>query len=388
MRCGSSGRSLVIAALLALGACQAPTAPMREAGIPAGRSLVGGGLAAGGNSLAAVGATSAGCGAPEVWARMGQGWTKRAEGTPLAASSCPALGSRLSADGGTLAVYDFSEARATVFDFAASGVTPAGSAAITSAIGSRFPPPGPSVALSGNGDRLLIGALNRGCRTGGGPRICGIAELFERGQGSWRHAATLRPPELDDGFAQFGQSVALTADGRLALAGGTGLPGGIGSLWVYRLDKAEPEAVQKLTAPDEQPEFANSLSLAADGSWLAVGGSQSVHLFRRQGEGFAFDRTLGPPDPMAGYFGETVALSADGRWLLVGAPRTDCDAGDRCGIAYLYDRSRGWELARTVRPANPTADANFGHRLAISPDGRYLAVQGAAIHVFTITAGS
>lgn len=382
MRCGFSGRSLAIMALLALGACQTPTAPMRGADIPAGRSLVGAGLAAGGNSLVAVGATDAGCGAPEVWARTGQGWTKRAAGAQLAAGSCPALGSRLSADGATLAVYDFTAARAELFDLDASSLTPAGSAAITSAIGSRFPPPGPSVALSGHGDRLLLGALNRGCRTGGGPRICGIAELFERDQGSWRHAATLRPPEADDGFAQFGQAVALTADGSLALAGGTGLPGGIGSLWVYRLGAPEPEALQKLSAPDDQPEFANSLSLAADGSWLAVGGSQSVHLFRRQGPGFAFDRTLGPPDPSAGYYGETVAISADGRWLLVGAPRTDCDAGDRCGIAYLYDRDRGWALARTIRPATPAADANFGHRLAISPDGGTLAVQGAVIHVF------
>ena len=79
----------------------------------------------------------------------------------------------------------------------------------------------------------------------------------------------------------------------------------------------------------------------------------------------------------------SVALSTEGRWLLVGAPRTDCEAGDRCGLAYLYDRSRSWALARTIRPATNTADANFGHRLAINPDGRHLAVQGAVIHVFT-----
>ncbi|MFO1075967.1 MAG: hypothetical protein U1E17_25330, partial [Geminicoccaceae bacterium] len=128
MRCGFSGRSPAIAALLALGACQTPSATMRQADIPAGRSLVSAGVATGGNSLVTVGATSASCGAPEVWGRTGQGWTKHAEGTPLAASSCPALGSRLSADGGTVAVYDFNEARAMVYDLAASGVTPAGSA--------------------------------------------------------------------------------------------------------------------------------------------------------------------------------------------------------------------------------------------------------------------
>ena len=382
MRFGFPRRSLAVAALLALGACQTPTAPMREEDIPAGRSLVGGGITAGGAAVVAVG-TDTDCGAPEVWARGGGGWVQRAIGPSLATNPCPVLAARLSGDGHVLAVYDFSEARAAVFDLAGAQVTPAGTAAIASAIGSRFPPPGPSVALSGDGGRLLLGALNRGCRSPAGFRICGTAELFEREGGAWRRAAILRPPAADDGFAQFGQSVALTADGGLALAGGTGLPGGIGTLWVYRLGTPEPAAFQKLTAPDEQAEFANSLALAADGSWLAVGGSQSVHLFRRQGEGFVFDRTLGPPDRLVGYYGETVAISDDGRWLLVGAPRTDCDAGDRCGVAYLYDRNRGWGLARTIRPTTEVADANFGHHLAISPDGRQFAIQGAEIHVFT-----
>jgi hypothetical protein len=383
MRFGLSRRSLAVAALLALGACQAPTAPMRQEDIPAGRSLALGGITAGGGSVVTLGATDADCGAPEVWARGGGGWARRAVGPSLGASPCPALTARLSGDGHVLAVYEFSGARAAVFDVAGAQVTPAGTAAIASAIGSRFPPPGPSVALSGDGSRLLLGALNRGCRSPAGFRICGTAELFEREGGAWRSTATLRPPAADDGFAQFGQSVALTADGGLALAGGTGLPGGVGTLWVYRLGTPEPAAFQKLTAPDEQAEFANSLALAADGSWLAVGGSQSVHLFRRQGEGFVFDRTLDPPNSLAGYFGETVAISGDGRWLLVGAPRTDCEAGDRCGVAYLYDRSRGWGLVRTIRPATHTADANFGHHLAISPDGRQFAIQGAVIHVFT-----
>ena len=82
-----------------------------------------------------------------------------------------------------------------------------------------------------------------------------------------------------------------------------------------------------------------------------------------------------------------MALSGDGRHLLVGAPRTDCAKGDRCGVAYLFERDRNWELSRTIRPAVSAADANFGHHLAIGRDGREFAVQGASIHVFTPGAG-
>ena len=115
-----------------------------------------------------------------------------------------------------------------------------------------------------------------------------------------------------------------------------------------------------------------------------MGGDQSVHLYEHAGGIFALRARLTPPDPAAGYFGETVALSADGRRLLTGAPRTDCAEGARCGVAYLYERGGPWRLAQTIRPATNVEDANFGHNVALSADGRHAAVQGAVIHVFDL----
>ena len=79
-----------------------------------------------------------------------------------------------------------------------------------------------------------------------------------------------------------------------------------------------------------------------------------------------------------------MALSADGRRLLTGAPRSDCAAGARCGVAYVYDYDGFWRLSRTLRPATNAEDANFGHHLALSADGHHAAVQGAVIHVFAL----
>jgi WD40 repeat protein len=325
-----------------------------------------------------------GCRAAEAWERSGAEFRKAATGTPLAGTPCPSVTARLAADGRTLAVYEYSEGRAEIMVLDGDRFTSIGSAAITASAGSRFPPPGPNLAFSADGGRLLLGSINRNCRTpSSAERYCGVAELFERRDGAWQRSAVLLPPPDQDGLTRFGQSVALSPDGTLALAGGTGEAGGVGTLWVYRLDSPEPRPIQDLTLAEPEPGFANALSWSADGSWLAVGGDQSVHLFERQGEGFALRKTLGPPvGSSAGYFGETVALSGDGGRLLVGAPRTNCPEGDRCGVAYLFDRDRGWALARTVRPATNAGDANFGHHLAISRDGRHLAVQGAIIHVF------
>ncbi len=374
---------------LVVAGCQQPRAPLVEADIPAGRTLVTDGVAERGQRIVAVAAEGADCHMPEAWSRAGDAWQELAVGPPLAARPCPAVTARLAADGRTLAVYDFGAGRAEVFGLDGAAFQPLGSAAITAEIGSRFPPPGPNVALSADGSRLLLGSINRNCRTpSAAERYCGVAELFERRGERWERVATLLPPPDQDGFTRFGQSVALSPDGMLALAGGTGEPGFAGKLWVYPVSGAEPPPGQELAAPEMQTGFANAVSWSGDGTALAVGGDQAVHLFQRRGDRFELERTLPPPDGSAGYFGETVALSGNGRRLLVGAPRTDCAQGDRCGVAYLFERGQSWALARTIRPATNAGDANFGHHLAISPDGRHLAVQGAIIHVFTIDGGS
>ena len=378
-------RCVLLLAGLALAGCQAPTAKLGEADIPAGRTLVTDGIDGRGEVVFAIADAAAECRAPQAWRRAGADWREAATGAPLAATPCPTVTARGAADGRTMAIYDYGAARAEIYRLEGDGFVADGSAAITAMVGSRFPPPGPNLALSADGRRLLLGALNRNCRTpAAGERYCGVAELFERQGERWERVATLLPPADRDGFTRFGQSVALSADGTVALAGGTGEPGFSGALWVYPLAGAEPAPVQELSLAESHNGFANAVSWSADGAWLAVGGDQAVHLFQRRGDRFDLERSLPPPDKAAGYFGETVALSGNGRLLLVGAPRTDCAQGDRCGVAYLFERDRNWALARTIRPATNTGDANFGHHLAISRDGRHLAVQGAIIHVFTL----
>ena len=80
-----------------------------------------------------------------------------------------------------------------------------------------------------------------------------------------------------------------------------------------------------------------------------------------------------------------MALSGDGRRLLVGAPRTDCAEGDRCGVAYLFDRDRTWEPAPHHPPGRPTPATPISATTSRSAaTGAHLAVQGAVIHVFTL----
>lgn len=291
----------------------------------------------------------------------------------------------LAPDARTLAVYDFSAGRAEVQSLVEGQFMPAGTASLTATPGFPFPAPGPNLAFSADARMLLLGSLNRACRRPTpNVRACGTAELFVRRGDGWIGAAAFQPLPERDGRIRFGQAVALSPTGDLALVGGTGEPGRSGALWVYALDGDEPRLVQILSPPKPEGGFANDLSLAADGSWLAVGGEQAVYLYERNGKNFSYRKKLTPPDLAAGHFGETVALSADGGRLLVGAPRTACTAGERCGIAYLFERDRYWQPTRTIRPDKPTPDANFSHHLALSPDGKRAALQGAAVHVIVL----
>ena len=378
---------ILIAAMvpLLLSACQVQRSPPQESEIPAGRTLVRDGLVDAGRLAVALDQDPASCQAAQSWVRDGARWRAGGQGAGLPGATCPRVTGRLAGDGRTLVIYDYSDGRAQIQHIGTATVEPAGSVLLEGAAGSRFPPPGPNAALTHDGGKLLLGAINRGCTVAAnGERSCGVAQLFERRADGWARLATIRPAADLASQVQFGQAVAIDAAGTVAVVGGMGQPGRSGALAVYALDGGEPRLAQTLAPETHLSGFAADLALSADGRWLAVGGDQAVHLYERIGGIFALRTKLTPPDADAGYFGETVALSADGRRLLTGAPRTDCAKGARCGVAYVYDYDRIWHLTRKLRPATEAEDANFGHHLALSADGRHVAVQGAVIHVFAL----
>lgn len=322
------------------------------------------------------------CGAPQAWRSLATDVRPVTTGRARLGKHCPPVTARLAPNGSTLALYDFSAGRAFVYALAGAKITEDGEATLTTFGGYPFPPPGPNLALSGDGSRLLLGAPHHGCRARSVGIACGTAELFARESGGWWSRLIIRPSSEALQAVRFGQAVALTPDADMALVGGTGQPGHGGGLWLFSLAGGTVRELGALRPDRVDGWFANDVALAGDGSWLAVGGEQAVYLYQRAGDGFVLRQRLSAPEPAAGHFGEVVALATDGRTLVVGAPRSACAAGDRCGAAYLYGLEGGWTLTRVVTPTVRRADANFAHRLAVGRDGRHIAAQGAVLHVF------
>ena len=156
--------------------------------------------------------------------------------------------------------------------------------------------------------------------------------------------------------------------------------------------------------------FGFPTALSADGNTLAVGafhedsnatginGDQTNDLLPDSGAVYVFTRTSGAWVQQAyikasntnadDWFGFSVSLSSDGNALAVGTPKEDSDAqgvnalnGDQsnampnAGAAYVFTRTAGvWSQQAYVKASNTKAGDEFGVSVALSGDGKTLAV--------------
>lgn len=381
MRTSSRLLRAALPMLLLLTACatREPAVPLVRHELPEGLHLVHDGISADGRQAYVLGDAPKQCFTVTLYDVVGPP-------SPVAAivvagddpGRCAVRTAAAAANGEALAVVMPNLGRVDVLRRVAGRLRRDGELRLPGKPGFAFPPPGRNLALSADGTTLLVGALERGCRGDGG---CGTVYLYRRQPAGWRLAATVPRPANAEATAYFGQSVLLLPDGAL-LVGGTGLTGGTGALHLLLPRKSGYELAQTITPEGRDEFFTTDLALSGDGQWLAVGGAQSVTLYRRDGDRLARTERFGPPEDGAGHFGESVALDGEGSTLLVGAPRTDCDAGRRCGIAYRYEREGDtWSRAEAVYPAEEEADADFGHRAALDASGGLAAVEGRAVHL-------
>ncbi|MCP9456746.1 MAG: FG-GAP repeat protein [Nitrospira sp.] len=241
-----------------------------------------------------------------------------------------------------------------------------------------------SVALSGNGQTLAIGAPFEDRMVWDS----GAVYVFVRNGSSWDLQAELRAssPGASDWL---GLSLALSEDGSTLAVGvpladhGAIDSGAVrvfvrtGSLWTQ-------QAVLNASLPEAGEQFGTTVSLSADGRTLAVGApsndtvaadSGAVYLFTFDGIIWTQQAVLKAGTPAPGdQFGTSLSLSADGRTLVVGAPFTD-SAGLDAGAAYVlvFDGS-SWTDEAVLLASNAESNDQFGLRVALSPDGQTLAV--------------
>src|SRR5205085_10676327 len=172
-----------------------------------------------------------------------------------------------------------------------------------------------TVALSSNGDTALVGSPS----DNGGR---GSVSVFTRSGSAWVQQGPALAGGGETGQGGFGRSVALSADGDIALVGG-------------------------------------SEGVASEGRCCATG---AVWVFTRSGSTWT-QRGPALTDGRAGddaEFGDGVVLSASGATALIGAP-----GSGRAGAAWIFTRTRsGWRRGVKLAGRGASQYAGFGARWA------------------------
>lgn len=229
-------------------------------------------------------------------------------------------------------------------------------------------PGGPAIALADSGTRALVGH-----RT-----------YLESATGEWSEEAAVPSPATPDR----GYSVALSRDGNRVVIGAQSENAGVGAARVYVRNGAAWTEEAVLTASDGAPNdfFGGRVAIDGDGSRVLVGAPRwgwdearagYARVFRRTGSVWAEEARLDPEPMVKDMFGAAVALSADGTRAIVGAPQAN--------RVFSFVRSgTTWSAPELLEPGRPVAGVEdtavglfgpqFGHSLALSADGRRLLV--------------
>jgi hypothetical protein len=237
---------------------------------------------------------------------------------------------------------------------------------------------GETVALSGDGNTLIVGGPNDS--TGSG-----AAWMFTRYAGTWSQQGNKLAGTGGTGKASLGASVSLSADGNTAMIGGPSDNSGAGSSWVFtRSAGAWSQQGGKLygTGGVGNSGQGKAVSLSADGNTAMVGGANdnsgagASWVFTRSGSVWSQKGgklTGSDADESAG-FGGSVSLSADGNTAIVGGSNDNAGAG----AVWVFSRSgEGWiqsgsKIVGSGGAGNPTV----GESVSLAGDGNTLIAGG------------
>ena len=213
---------------------------------------------------------------------------------------------------------------------------------------------GASIAISQDSYTMIVGGPTDANNVG-------AAWVFTRQGGTWTQVQKLTGTGAGSGF---GTSVALSYEGAMAVVGGRGGYQGVGAAWLFRLKSDGTWTQCGYATPTEKGAdwFGQDVALSADGSIALVGsyGKSTAYLLTYDDDpetGETWSMTQVPNTGNIYEFGRSVAISADGDILLIGSYN---------GTATRIDNSRSPPVVTLQNIPNRT---NFSNSVALSADG-------------------
>ena len=174
------------------------------------------------------------------------------------------------------------------------------------------------------------------------------------------------------GGESFGSSVAMTADGKRIAVGAMNHNSNDGEVRVYdNIDGQWTQVGSSIPgAPNER--FGQSISISSDGMRVAVGAAWNAPCVIKVYEysGSTWNKILekfGDGAPPLDQFGRVISISSDGRRVAAGAPYY----GNNMGYIRVYDIDSGTQLLEIY---GPNSNDYFGSSVSLNSDGTRLVV--------------
>ena len=302
--------------------------------------------------------------------------------------------------------------------------------------GDRFA--GGSVAISGDGNTLVVGAhgedspargINTGDQTSNIQYSSGAVYVFARdASGGWAQQAYIKASNAEGAGNSsaswqgdfFGYSTSLSDDGNTLVVGAPGEDSGIGGInspgaqgdnsrsssgaaYVFSRSGTDwtQQAYIRASTPANGARFGSSVSISSDGTRIAVGapsikghlgsGTGAVYVFSYSGTAWSQQQMLNASNTDSfDTFGLAVSLSGLGNTLAVGALHEDSGVAGinggataeadnsmkDAGASYVFilDAANNWVQQAYIKASNPDASDYFGHVVALDYSGNTLVV--------------
>jgi hypothetical protein len=226
---------------------------------------------------------------------------------------------------------------------------------------------GSAVSLSNDGNTALIAARNKDITgTNGVKSAQGAAYVFTRNGTSWSQQQQMTS---SDGVAHdgFGRSVALSSDGSTILIGAAVTSGSNiqqGAAYIFTKTNSTWSQQQILTSSNSTSYdfFGDAVALSSDGKIALIGtpGKNAAFLFARLNTSWLQQgATLGAA---SGSFGYAVTLSGDGLTAIAGANYTTVGTNANQGAAYTY----GFLTSTTTLAVSPSLTSTLGQPVTLT----------------------
>lgn len=257
---------------------------------------------------------------------------------------------------------------------------------------------GISVAISGDGTRIIVGASHA---LPDAITESGAAYVYSRSGSTWSQETILFASDKA-ALDAFGTAVDIDEAGIRVAVGAIGAdPGALdaaGKVYIFWRSGAIWTEGAILTASDKAAgdNFGSSVKLTAESDRIIIGApNKTVNAETNHGQAYVFLRLESAWSEEAilndlvtanvQNFGNSVSLTGIGDRAVVGAHNSTAGALSNAGLAYVFSQSSAvWTQEAVLQASTPEAGAIFGQSVDISSDGKIIVVGSPLVNASAI----